>query len=71
VTQFTVEKEKILSIYKLTDLSSGRTRKSKDDHRKEKLFEMPKCVGDLNLRKPKIDTCIVVTNTSVYKVVVW
>jgi hypothetical protein len=70
VAQFTVEKEKILNIYKLTDLSSGRTRKSKDDHRKEKLFEMPKCVGDLNLRKPKIDTCIVVTNTSVYKVVV-
>lgn len=70
VAQFVIEKEQILSIYKVTDLSGGRIRKYKDDQRKEKHYEMPKNVDDLNMKKPKIDTCVVITNSSVYKVVI-
>nr|XP_015840194.1 PREDICTED: uncharacterized protein LOC103312885 [Tribolium castaneum] len=70
VAQFTIEKETILNIYKLTDLSWGRVRKSKEDQRREKHYEMPKTVDDLNIKKPRVDTCVVITNSSVYKVVI-
>lgn len=69
VAEFRVENQKILNIYKMTDLSFGRLRKAKDDLKKEKQFEMPKSVDDLMIRRPKIDTCVVVTDTSVYKII--
>lgn len=70
MAQFSVGREKVLNIYKLMDLTGGRTRKSKEDQRREKHFEMPKTMEDLSIRKPRIDTCVVVTNSSVYKLVV-
>nr|XP_023021233.1 uncharacterized protein LOC111509680 isoform X1 [Leptinotarsa decemlineata] len=70
MAQFEVEDGKILQLFKLVDLSSVRLRKSRDDNKKDKLFELPKTVDDLNLQKPRIDTCVIVTNNCVYKIII-
>lgn len=66
--------EKILNVYKLADVTLDKIRWSKDDNRKDKenrTFILPKAVNDLNIRKIKIDTCVIVTTNSVYKLLVW
>nr|CAH7724512.1 unnamed protein product [Callosobruchus chinensis] len=69
VAQFYMENDnKVLDLFKLTDLSTIRLKKSRDDGRKEKVFELPKTVDDLNVQKPRIDTCVVVTHKSVYRI---
>ncbi|KAL3269950.1 hypothetical protein HHI36_009006 [Cryptolaemus montrouzieri] len=67
VARFSIDNEHILKIYKLADLSAVRLRKCRDDKR-DKLFEMPKTVDDLNIRKIRIDTCVLVTSKAVYKI---
>lgn len=68
IGQFPIENETILHVYKQTDTSVVRLRKHRDDTKKEKLYELPKNVDDLNIQKPRIDTCVIITNTSVYKI---
>lgn len=68
IADFTLENEKILRVFKQTDKPVLRARKCKDDDKKEKLYELPKTVDDLNIQKPRVDTCVIVTNCSVYKV---
>ncbi|CAH1985984.1 unnamed protein product [Acanthoscelides obtectus] len=69
VAQFYMENDKrILQMFKLSDLSAIRLKKNRDDGKKDKLFELPKTVDDLNIQKPRIDTCVVVTQRSVYKI---
>ncbi|XP_019873194.2 uncharacterized protein LOC109601394 [Aethina tumida] len=68
VARFTVINEKILHVFKLVDLSSVRLRKK--DEKKDKVYELPKTIDDINIRKPRIDTCVIVTNNSVYKLIV-
>lgn len=63
-----MEKETIQQFFKLVDLSSVRLRKNREDNKKDKLYELPKTVDDLNIQKPRIDTCVVVTDSSIYKV---
>ncbi|CAG9819004.1 unnamed protein product [Phaedon cochleariae] len=70
VAQFRIESGKILKVFRLVDLSSVRLRKNRDDNKKDKLFELPKTADDLNIQKPRIDTCVIVTDNCVYKVVV-
>ncbi|CAG9862070.1 unnamed protein product [Phyllotreta striolata] len=67
VAQFYLETGKILKLFKLSDLTTVRSKK-RDDHKRDKFFELPSCVDDLNLQKPRIDTCVVVTDSSVYKI---
>lgn len=63
-------KEKILKIYKLSDINLGKEKRSKEDKKdKGKTYTMPKKVEELNVRKPKVDTCVIITNKAVYKVV--
>ncbi|KAJ8917788.1 hypothetical protein NQ315_010694 [Exocentrus adspersus] len=69
VAQFYMDKERIQQFFKLVDLSSARLKKNREDNKKDKLYELPKTVDDLNLSKPRIDTCVVVTDNSVYRVV--
>lgn len=70
ISQFRFENdEKILSIYKLSDLSLNNESSDSESSKKvQKTFVLAKSESELNIRKPKIDTCIVVTNKSVYKI---
>ncbi|XP_018572762.1 uncharacterized protein LOC108912084 isoform X2 [Anoplophora glabripennis] len=68
VAQFYMEKETIQQFFKLVDLSSVRLRKNREENKKDKLYELPKTVDDLNIQKPRIDTCVIVTDSSIYKV---
>lgn len=68
MARFTVINEKILHVFKLVDLSSVRLRKK--DEKKDKVYELPKTIDDINIRKPRVDTCVIVTNNSVYKLIV-
>uniref|UniRef100_A0A1Y1KHK1 RCC1-like domain-containing protein n=1 Tax=Photinus pyralis TaxID=7054 RepID=A0A1Y1KHK1_PHOPY len=56
---FTKTDEKILNIYKLSDTSLFNEGKCK---------EAPSSVDHLKIRKPKIDTCVVITSAGVYRV---
>lgn len=71
---FANTKEAILNIFKLSDTTVFNDSKDKDGnkrHRHGKLTVLPTSIEQLKLRKPKIDTCIVVTTKAVYKIVVW
>ncbi|KAI4462030.1 regulator of chromosome condensation [Holotrichia oblita] len=73
IAQFNVENqsEKILNVYKFTDVTLDRARWTKDDKKESsKTFVLPKSVNDLNIHKVKIDTCVIVTTNSVYKLIV-
>lgn len=61
--------EKILAVYKLTDqtISTEMTEEEKVK-RQQKMFVLARSEQELNIRKPKIDTCILVTNYNVYKI---
>lgn len=67
IAQFHLDKEKILHIFKLADFSSTRLKKCKEE-RKDTFFEMPKTVNDLKIRRPRVDTCVIITNKAVYKI---
>ncbi|XP_028138515.1 uncharacterized protein LOC114332924 [Diabrotica virgifera virgifera] len=67
IAQFYIENGKILRLFKLVDLSSVRLKK-RDDNKKDKVYELPKTVDDLHLQKPRIDTCIIVTDSCIYKI---
>ncbi|XP_057652123.1 uncharacterized protein LOC130891409 isoform X2 [Diorhabda carinulata] len=67
IAQFYIENGKILKLFKLSDLSFSRLKK-RDDSRKDKTYELPKTVDDLIIEKPKIDTCIIITDSCVYKI---
>lgn len=63
------ENEKILNIFKLTDLTLSRERRKKDES-EGRAHTLPKNINDLLISRVKIDTCIIVTNVAVYKVVI-
>ncbi|XP_017773369.1 PREDICTED: uncharacterized protein LOC108560363 [Nicrophorus vespilloides] len=67
IGHFSVENERILNIYKVTDTTLLKGRK---DNKKEKSYSLPKTVDELNIPKMKIDTCVIVTNNSVYRIIV-
>lgn len=69
IAQFYLESGKILKLYKVADLSTIRLKK-RDDNKRDKVFNLPKTVDDLNLPKSLIDTCIIVTDSCVYKIFV-
>lgn len=60
--------ETVQQFFKLVDLSSVRLRKNREENKKDKLYELPKTVDDLNIQKPRIDTCVIVTDSSIYKI---
>ncbi|XP_044753583.1 uncharacterized protein LOC123312995 [Coccinella septempunctata] len=64
IAQFSFENEKILKIFRLTDFAATKVKKCNED----KLFEMPKSIDDLHLKRTRVDTCLIVTMTAVYKV---
>lgn len=58
-------------MYKFTDVTLDKARWPKDDKKENsKTFTLPKTVDDLNIHKVKIDTCVIVTTNSVYKLIV-
>ncbi|KAF5306974.1 hypothetical protein FQR65_LT07196 [Abscondita terminalis] len=68
LAQFTLQNnEKILSIFKLSDTSLFSDSKPKDEL-KSKDSVLPNNIDQLKIRKPKIDTCVIVTNRAVYKI---
>lgn len=69
--QFENSKEVIKSIYRITDFNNttaGKKSKSKSDNKQAQV--LPKKVNDLNIQVALIDTCLVVTNYGVYKVII-
>lgn len=63
--------EKILNIFKLTDTTIIKNKKCKDDHKKgSKAYALPKTVDELNPARAKIDTCFLVTNKSVHRLII-
>nr|XP_022917889.1 uncharacterized protein LOC111427131 [Onthophagus taurus] len=69
LAQFKVQNdEKILDMYKLTDVTIIKGSR-KDEKKDNKTYSLPKTLDDLNLRKTKIDTCVIVTTNSVYKLI--
>lgn len=57
-------------MYKLINYSTFPTHKTKVNEKKDKSYSLPKNVDELNIKVPKIDTCILVTNKGLYKLVV-
>lgn len=66
IGQFTFDrdKERILNIFKVTDTT---IIKNKQD-RKDKTYALPISIDDVNIPKVRIDTCVVITNVSIYKI---
>lgn len=62
----TKENEKILNLYKLTDLSLGKDRRKKEDQ-DNRTNVLPRNISELLISRVKVDTCIVITNVAVYK----
>lgn len=65
--------ETILSVYKLTN-SVPENKTSDDsttsDQETKTTYTLPKSPDDLNICRPTIDTCVLVTNQAVYEVVI-
>lgn len=67
--------EQIISIYKLSNSAVFHEKKGSDDssmseQETKTSYALPKSVDDLNIYRPTIDTCVLVTNQSVYEVVI-
>lgn len=67
--------EKILTIYKLTNSAIYQEKKSSDDSMSDidietKNYSLPKDAEDLDIHRPKTDTCVLVTNQAVYEVII-
>ncbi|GLV44383.1 claret [Carabus blaptoides fortunei] len=60
--------EKIKAIYKVSDLSIPESLDNDSSNKSQKTFVLAKSESELNIRKPKIDTCIIVTSRNVYKI---
>ncbi|KAF5298189.1 hypothetical protein FQA39_LY02613 [Lamprigera yunnana] len=65
-----LENEKILNIYKLTDTTFLFDDSNNKPSKVSKEGELLKSIEQLKLQKPKVDTCVVVTNRGVYKVTI-
>lgn len=58
-------------MYRLSNIASFKEKRNTDESDKDtKTFTLPKNVNDLNVQRPRVDTCVLVTNLAVYKVVV-
>ncbi|XP_045473518.1 uncharacterized protein LOC123679961 [Harmonia axyridis] len=55
---------RILKIFRLTDFAATKIKKCSED----KAVELPKTIEDLNLKRTRVDTCIIVTMSAVYKI---
>lgn len=64
IAQFHFENEKILKIYRLTDYAASKVKQPDPD----KSYELPKSIDDLQFKRIRVDTCVVVTMTAVYKI---
>lgn len=67
--------EKILTIYKQSNSSVFYEKKESEDSfisesETKTSYALPKSVDDLNIYRPTIDTCVLITNRSVYEVVI-
>lgn len=68
--------EKVLTMYKVSSSAVFHEKKSSDDstfsssEREMKTsYALPKNADELNINRPKVDTCVLVTNRAVYKLV--
>ncbi|KAK4876051.1 hypothetical protein RN001_012473 [Aquatica leii] len=69
LAQFSLQNdEKIVNIFKLSDTTLFGDSKPKEDRKSSKEPLLPNSIDQLKLRKPKIDTCVIVTNKAVYKI---
>lgn len=59
--------EKVQKLFKSTSLAMNL--ESKKDESKEKTYVLPKTVDEIKIQVPKIDTCVIVTNCAVYKLI--
>lgn len=60
-------KEEIRAVYRAIDLPNNAPKTHSEDSRSK--CTLPKGLKDIRIELPHVDTCIIVTNHSVYKVV--
>ncbi|XP_034188520.2 RCC1 and BTB domain containing protein claret [Osmia lignaria lignaria] len=60
-------KEVIRAVYRAIDFTNNAPTPPSDDTRNK--YTLPKGINDIKIELPHVDTCIIVTNHSVYKVV--
>lgn len=72
IAQFSFEKEeeRILNIFKLTDIAVIKDKRCIISKKDTDKIVLPRSINDLNIDKIKIDTCIIVTNKAIYRVLI-
>lgn len=51
-------------------MAGFKEKRPKDDPKDAKTYTLPKTIDDLDVQRPRIDTCVLITNLAVYKVAV-